>query len=221
MRWSTERVSEASGAWLELIREGEAELESRPRGSVVYAPGAPASDLLLLMSGRVGLFMRSPEGRSITLRMVDGGELFGHVALADEAYDSFAEALTDVRLYRIGREKLPALIERLPQLGLALLEDLGRHRLVVSLRLDEVAFKSVPARLASLLLDLARNHGHASPHATSLPRHSHRQLAEMINAYRETVTKVINQFRAERLLEIEQSTIRLLNMSKLEQLAQG
>jgi hypothetical protein len=43
----------------------------------------------------------------------------------------------------------------------------------------------------------------------------------MINAYRETVTKVINQFRAARLLEIDRSTITLVNMRGLEELAQG
>ena len=86
---------------------------------------------------------------------------------------------------------------------------IGRHRLAVSQRLDEVAFKSVPARLASLLLDMAQREGGAQP--ARLPRRSHRQLAEMINAYRETVTKVIKQFRAARLLEIDRSTITLLN----------
>jgi hypothetical protein len=43
----------------------------------------------------------------------------------------------------------------------------------------------------------------------------------MINAYRETVTKVINQFRDARLLEIERHTIMLLNLRRLEELAQG
>jgi DNA-binding transcriptional regulator YhcF (GntR family) len=54
-----------------------------------------------------------------------------------------------------------------------------------------------------------------------VPRHSHRQLAEMINAYRETVTKVINQFRDARLLEIDRSSITLVNVRRLEELAQS
>ncbi|MEO7909836.1 MAG: helix-turn-helix domain-containing protein, partial [Roseiflexaceae bacterium] len=77
----------------------------------------------------------------------------------------------------------------------------------------------VPARLASLLLDMAKSHD--GPQSSRLPRRSHRQLAEMINAYRETVTKVINQFRAARLLEIDRSFITLVNPRGLEELAQG
>jgi CRP/FNR family cyclic AMP-dependent transcriptional regulator len=186
------------------------------RGTQIYAPGQPARDLLVLNSGKVGLFLRSEEGRSLTLRMVEPGQIFGHVALADEAYDAYAEALSEVRVQRVDGDAARAAIAGHPSLGLALLEELGRYRQVVSERLDEVAFKSVPARLASLLLDLSQRHG-----GGSVPRHSHRQLAEQINAYRETVTKVINQFRAARLLEIENTTITLLNMRRLEELAQS
>lgn len=211
-----DRTADNAGAWQQLLQAGSS--ESRSRGSTIYAPGDEATDLLLLTHGRVGLFLRSPEGRSLTLRMVEPGQVFGHTALADNTYDSFAQTLGDVRFYRIPREKVVEMITNDPPLGLALVEELGRHRLLISQCLDEVAFKSVPARLASLLLDLARNHG---SHDWSLPRHSHRQLAEMINAYRETVTKVINQFRAARLLEIEQSTITLLNLRRLEELAQS
>ncbi len=117
------------------------------------------------------------------------------------------------------RAELRQLIEQDSDLGLRLLEDLGRYRLAVSRQLDEVAFKSVPARLASLLLDMSKREG--GTQTARVPRRSHRQLAEMINAYRETVTKVIKQFRAARLLEIDRSTITLLNRPGLEELAQG
>jgi CRP-like cAMP-binding protein len=210
--------TESTGVWGELAQARDA--ESYTRGSRIYAPDQEARDLMLLSSGQIALYLLSPEGRTLTLRVVEPGQLFGHVAVAGEgAYDTFAEALSRVRLYRIERAEVLRLIDKDPQLGLALLEDLGRHRLIVSQRLDEVAFKSVPARLASLLLDMARSQG--GPQSSRLPRRSHRQLAEMINAYRETVTKVINQFRAARLLEIDRSTITLVNLRGLEELAQG
>ena len=215
MRRNKDRAAESVGAWGELAQGRNA--ESHPRGSVIYTPDQPAQNLILLSSGQVGLHLLSDEGRALTLRVMQPGQLFGHVALAEAGpYDTFAEALTSVTLYRIQRNALPPMIEREPALGLALLEDLGRHRLEVSHRLDEVAFKSVPARLASLLLHM----GDASTSSERLPRRTHQQLAEMINAYRETVTKVINQFRDARLLDVDSSGIRLLNVSQLRKLAQ-
>lgn len=218
MRRKQDREVESVGAWGQLAQGRVA--ESHPRGTVIYAPDRAARDLLLLSSGQVALYLLSAEGRTLTLRVMEPGQLFGQVALAEDGvYDTFAEALTRVQFYRIDRAAVPPAIDRDPALALALLEDLAQHRQVVSRRLDEVAFKSVPARLASLLLDMARNQG--GPQPSRLPRRSHRQLAEMINAYRETVTKVINQFRAARLLEIDRSTITLVNWRGLEELAQG
>jgi CRP-like cAMP-binding protein len=218
MRRKRHEGNESVGSWGRLA-EGRA-VEDAARGTVLYAPDHQARDLWLLRGGQVALYLLSSEDRSLTLRVIDAGQLFGHVAVADGgSYDTFAEALTPVRVSRIPREAALQQIEQEPQLAIDLLEDLGRHRLALSRRLDEVAFKSVPARLASVLLDLAQPQG--SDPAVQLPRRSHRQLAEMINAYRETVTKVINQFRSARLLEIDRSTITLLNRPGLEELAQS
>jgi CRP-like cAMP-binding protein len=219
MRRKKNQGIESVGIWERLARERD--IEDRQRGTVIYAPNQPAEELLLLRSGQVALYLLSPEGRTLTLRVLEPGQLLGLVAVADGGtYDTFAEALTPVRFSRIGRGEVLRLIEHDTDLALLLLEDLGRHRMAVSRRLDEVAFKSVPARLASLLLDMAKRE-EGGPQPARLPRRSHRQLAEMINAYRETVTKVIKQFRAARLLEIDRSSITLLNRSGLEELAQG
>ncbi len=205
-------------AWSTLIAGRSS--ERAERGTLIYTPDDSAGDLFVLQSGTVSLHLRSGEGRTMTLRMIEAGQVFGHVGAGDAThYDTFAEANSPVQYVRISRDELADLLARTPELGIALVEDMALHRAVISRRLDEVAFKSVPARLASLLLDLARRHG--GPHAASVPRHSHRQLAEMINAYRETVTKVINQFRDARLLEIDRSSITLVNVRRLEELAQS
>lgn len=218
MRRNIGHVAEEVGPWGQLATARDP--IGYVRGSVIYTPDQPAGDLLLLGSGQVALHLMSDEGRALTLRVVEPGQLLGQIALASSgSYDTFAEALTPVTLYRIPRREVLALIERDPALGLALIEDLGNHRQSVSHLFDEVAFKSVPARLATLLLGMAQSDGDALP--SRVPRRSHRQLAERINAYRETVTKVINQFRAARLLEIDRSFITLLNPRGLEDLAQG
>lgn len=218
MRRKQERIAGSVGRWGHLA-QGRS-VERYARGTTIYTPDQAAQDVLLLNSGQIALYLLSPERRTLTLRVIEPGQLFGHVAIAEEStYNTFAETLTPVQVYRIARNDVRALADRDPTLMLALIEDLGQHRLTISRRLDEVTFKSVPARLASLLLDMARSQG--GPQPSRLPRRSHRQLAEMINAYRETVTKVINQFRAARLLEIDRSTITLVNWRGLEELAQG
>jgi CRP/FNR family transcriptional regulator, cyclic AMP receptor protein len=218
MRRKKNQDIDSVGVWGQIAQGRD--VEPAARGKIIYSPDQPGQELLLLRSGQVALYLLSPEGRTLTLRVVEPGQLFGHVAIGDGGlYDTYAEALTPMRFSRISRGEVLGLVERDGPLALLLLEDLGRHSLAISRRLDEVTFKSVPARLASVLLDLAEPEGSAQ--TARLPRRSHRQLAEMINAYRETVTKVIKQFRAARLLEIDRSTITLLNRPRLEELAQG
>lgn len=208
----------ATGKWQKLTVGIPA--ESIARGKQIYTPDQPADALFVLVSGQVSLYLMEAERRPLTLRVLGPGQLFGQVAAAGtDQYDSFAEALTPVRFVRIARADVARQMAGDGELALALLEDLGEYRLIVSRKIEEVAFKSVPARLASVLLDMAAQPD--DPHSTVMPRRSHRQLAEMINAYRETVTKVINQFAAARLLEIDRYTITLINRTRLEELAQG
>ena len=217
MRRNHSRTTEEVGVWGQLVTRRSA--RAYARGALIYTPDAQADEVVLVSSGQVGLHLISDEGRALTVRVVKPGQLCGQIALAGGTYDTYAEALTPVTVYRIPRADVQAHVERDPALGLALLEDLLSHRQAISHLFDEVAFKSVPARLATLLLDLAQSEGDTLP--SRVPRRSHRQLAERINAYRETVTKVINQFRAARLLEIDHSFITLLNPRGLEELAQG
>ncbi len=211
-----DRSAETPGRWGELIAGHDA--ESIERKTLIYTPGSAADALFVLVSGQVDLYLRSDEGRMLTLQSVLPGHVFGTVALAnDGGYDTYAQATGQSRLYRILSAQAAAIAEANPALGMSLMQELTQYRAVVSHRIDEVAFKSVPARLASLLLELASGQGSAM----SVPRHSHRQLAEMINAYRETVTKVFNQFRDARLLEVDRSTITLVNLRRLQELAQG
>jgi CRP-like cAMP-binding protein len=192
------------------------------RHSTIYTPTQPAHALYLLQAGQVSLQMVSAENRVLTVKVVEPGQIFGHSALDGGArYDTYAEALKPVRVLAVPRPAVIAALHANPALGPALIELLGQHRLTVSRRIDEVAFKSVPARLASVLLEMSEDQPTGARPEQRVPRRTHQQLAEMINAYRETVTKVINQFRDARLLDIDGSGITLLNPSRLRELSQS
>lgn len=216
------RLAQQQALWKWLEPYGS--VQSFRRHSFIYTPSQSVHALYLLQSGQVSLQMLSANGRVLTLWVVEAGQVFGHSVLAgSRTYDTFAEAVKPTRIVAVPRESVLQALASEPALGLALIEELGQHRLMVSRRLNEVAFKSVPARLASLLLDMADANDEqlVNEQPSRLPHRTHQQLAEMINAYRETVTKVINQFRAAQLLDIDRSGITLLNLARLRELAQG
>ena len=203
--------------WDELERRGVT--RRYIKGGIIYAPDEPATELYLIKEGRVALNLLSHEGRTLTVRVVRAGEIFGHAALlSDGTFDTFAEALRPTTVATVRRDMLEELMIAHPALALGLMDDLGRHSQALSSRLGSVAFKSVPARLASVLLELAQPSGRET---TTAGRWTHQELADMINAYRETVTKVLNQFRGAKLIEMDRQGVTLLNVPGLQELAQG
>ncbi|GAC1637213.1 MAG: Crp/Fnr family transcriptional regulator [Herpetosiphon sp.] len=188
------------------------------KGGVIYVPDESATELFVIRQGRVALNLLSSEGRTLTIRVVKAGELFGHAALlSDATFDTFAQALEPTTVSIVRRDDLDTLMQQRPALALALMDDLGRHSQRLSQRLGSVAFKSVPARLASILLELAQ---WAGRDGVTTGRWTHQELADMINAYRETVTKVLNEFRSAHLIDMDRQGMTLLNVAALREVAQ-
>lgn len=206
-----------SRRWDELERRGVT--RRFIKGGTIYMPDEPAAELYFIKEGRVALNLLSPEGRTLTVRVVKAGEIFGHAALlSDGTYDTFAQTLRPTTVAAVRRDDLEALMRDRPALALTLMDDLGRHSRALSRRLENVAFKSVPARLATLLLELAQP-AERDEYADA-GRWTHQELADMINAYRETTTKVLNQFRAAHLIDVNRAGVTLLDISGLRKVAQ-
>ncbi|MBI4236174.1 MAG: Crp/Fnr family transcriptional regulator, partial [Chloroflexi bacterium] len=160
------------------------------RGQVLYVPGKTGEMLFLLKRGRVQLYGLSPDGRKFIIAVLEPETFFGDMTLLGQAMAStFAEAVEDSTVCMMTRDDVEALILRKPQVSLRLLEVLGRRLLEAEDRLQEVAFKRVPARVASLLLRLAAQEGGREIHL------SHQEIAEMLGIYRETATNALDHLK--------------------------
>jgi CRP-like cAMP-binding protein len=133
-------------------------------------------------------------------------------------HDSFAEAMTECTIGVIGRDALRDILRQYPQISLRFMELMGQRLRETENKLTDIAFKSVPQRLASVLLSLA-SEVDTSGAAPSVVRYTHQQLAEMIGSYRETVTKAMGEFRDAGLIRIDEDAIRLSDLDGLERLA--
>ena len=80
-------------------------------------------------------------------------------------------------------------------------------------RLEDMAFKGIPARLAALLLRLREEQG------DKIYGYSHQDLSEAVGTYRETTTQILNKFKADNLIKIGRKQIEVLDPDGLEMLA--
>lgn len=195
------------------------QVASYPSGHIFHLPNETGTHVFFLQQGRVRIYKVSPEGRALTLLVLHPPGLFGEMALIGAGmHDTCAEAMTDCTVARIEREALRNFLGRYPAAAIDLMELMGSRLRTMEQRLADIAFKSVPQRLAALLLDLAGDPtDNAAP--MKIVRYTHQQLAEMIGAYRETVTKALGDMREANLIQVIDDAIILTDPAQLRRLA--
>lgn len=192
-----------------------------PSGQIFFAPEESGDRLFLLRRGRVRIYKLSPEGRALTLLILEPSSLFGEMALSDGwLHDTFAESMTDSSIGTIGRDELRRVLNAYPAVSLRFMNVMSQRLRALERKLTDIAFKSVPQRLATVLLSLAdTRESHSDPAVPpAVVRYTHQQLAEMIGSYRETVTKAIGEFREAGLIRVEEDAIFLTDLARLREL---
>ncbi|MGD9892778.1 MAG: Crp/Fnr family transcriptional regulator, partial [Dehalococcoidia bacterium] len=185
------------------------------RGRVFYTPGETGEVLFVLKQGRVNVYRVTADGRKLITETIGPGTIFGEMSLIGQGMrGSFAEAATDCTLCVMSRADLEYILATHPQVALRLVETLAARLESAEERLETLAFKGVPARLAETLLRLA------GPDGAEIAGVTHQDLAELIGAYRETTTKILNEFRARGLIDLHRLRIRILDPNSLRRLAE-
>lgn len=194
-----------------------------PAGQIFHSPDEYGEQLFVLRSGQVRLYKLSAEGRALTLALLEAVTIFGEMTLVGQwMHDTFAEAVTECTIGIIDREALRQILQNYPKVALSFMEIMGQRLQAMENKLADIAFKSVPQRLASVLLGLTELNGETIT-TTGVPpavaRYTHQQLAEMVGSYRETVTKAMGEFREAGLIRVEDETVYITDLEQLQRLA--
>ena len=209
------------------IDEGEmrrlverATLREFGRGSVILHPDEPQERVYVIKEGRVKISRYSPDGREQILALLGPGDIFGELALVGEAEPVHAEAFEDALLCALSRDDMAALLRRRPELMLHLLRTLAERLRAAEEEIADLVFRTVPGRLAALLLRLAEASGQRDGSRLRLAlRLTHQDIASMIGATRETVTATVSRLRAAGLIATEGRRIVILDPEGLRRLS--
>ena len=191
-------------------------------GEFLYVPTDLNETIYVLRSGRVRLYRRGPEGREFTLSMVEGGTIFGELALTTQGTrDAYAQCMEDSEITVLRRADVERLIVEKPQVGLSLIRLLGERLSTYERRLEDLGLKEVPARLASLILLLIEGEGLRTRTGYKIPtRYTHQHLGAMIGANREAVTRAFTQLREGGMVETKNRFIHVRDIEALERAAE-
>jgi CRP-like cAMP-binding protein len=190
-------------------------------GGLVTSPDIDDERLYIVKRGRVRLYRLTPDGKQLTLDILDKGRIVGRMSwLAQELTDVYAEAIEDAVVCSFTPLELQRLIDRFPSIGINIIRYLS-DRLAASEREREVmAFRSVEQRLATRLLELAERFGLPEGSGKAIDaRLTQQELADMIGTSRETLATTVSSLRERGVLEMQNQRVVIRDMERLRELS--
>ncbi len=178
------------------------------KGRILFVKNSPGSDLYLIASGKVRIFIHSDIGQEIAITSFGPGEYFGELSLLDGLPRS-AGAQTQERtvLYILNRSDFLRLLESNSQMAIHLLEMISKRMRHTVSYAEGLAFYDVPGRVALLLLNFSRQNDGKKSSTDLTVRISQSELASHVAASREMVNRVLSFFRSQGLIQTKGQTI--------------
>jgi CRP/FNR family cyclic AMP-dependent transcriptional regulator len=194
---------------------------SYPPGAFLFRQGEPAAHVFVLTEGEVAVVSPARAGAEQVHSIVGSGELLGELALlANGRRTAGARATSPTVAWAIARDAFWAFLDATPSGSSALLRLVAERLAAREALIDDLLSLDVKGRLAKALLGLAERHGRPSKEGGTVIslRLTHRDLAGMVGASRENVSRALAAFRNRGLVDYDTSAIRLLDPAALRRL---
>lgn len=160
------------------------------RGQLVCAMGDPGDTLIVVVSGRVKVAVRSADGGELTLVVVGPGGTLGEVSVADGGPRSAdVETLEDSRLLFVPRERVADVCARVPSAAQALATSVAVTVRRLTEATSDLVFLDLPRRVAKALLSQPRDRA-----GVIWPPLTQEQLAHHAAGTRQSVNAALRGF---------------------------
>ncbi|MBC7214384.1 MAG: Crp/Fnr family transcriptional regulator [Burkholderiaceae bacterium] len=187
------------------------------RNEVLCSKGEAAHALYVLLEGQLRVFEIGPDGREVGLNYLLPPTVFGELAVIDDSPRSaHVVAVTPSRVAAVPKGALMQVMRASPDAAMALVRHLTAMVRRLSSNQNLLALPTVQQRVAAVLLNLAQKQPQAPWLVPSLP--PQKELAMMVKASRETVSRVLNRFADDGLLRKEGKRLLLLQPEALQAL---
>ena len=215
-----------SGFFCDLPRPSLEDLErikyasAYPQGSVLFVEGQSARGVYIICSGRVKLSTTSRDGKTLILRMAQPGEVLGlHATVSGKPYELTAETLQPCQLDFIKRDDFLRFLQNHADACLNAAQHLSQncqdaYEMIRSLGLSH----SVSEKVARLLLEWAADGESTKEGIRIKVSLTHEEMAQLVGTSRETVTRVLGEFREKHLAQLRGSTLMIQDKAGLEKL---
>jgi CRP-like cAMP-binding protein len=183
----------------------------------LFAEGEPGDRLYIIVSGKVKIGRRSPDGRENLLTIMGPSDMFGELSIFDPGpRTSTATTITEVCAVSMDRDALRAWIADRPEIAERLLRVLARRLRRTNNNLTDLIFTDVPGRVAKQLLHLAQKFGAQEDGAMRVTHDmTQEEIAQLVGASRETVNKAMADFAHRGWIRLEGKSVVISDSERL------
>jgi CRP-like cAMP-binding protein len=189
------------------------------KGETIFSEGDVANGFYVVDRGKVKIYKISFEGKEQIIHIFGPGEPFGEVPMFEgKHFPAHAVAMEESSVIFFPRSSFVHLIQTNPSLALNMLAVLSRRLRGLTVMVEDLSLREVPARLASHLLYLSNSQRGAQQFKLDLPKG---QLAGLLGTIPETMSRIISKMVKNGFIQIEGSVITILDRDALVELSQG
>lgn len=184
-------------------------------GDFIFREGDRPEWFCIVERGNVKMVKHSPSGKEFIIAVFGRGEMFGEVAVFDNApYPASAQAASEATVLGIRREDFLRFLERNPSVSLKIINVLGARLREAHNRLRDLASERVEQRVASILLMLCAKLGPTLPF-------TRQEVADMTGTTVETAIRVMSRLRESGVIRSSRGKIVVLDQERLRLLSEG
>ena len=182
-----------------------------PSGTVLFEASGPCQAFPLLLSGSVRVSRAGANGRELQLYRVAPGEsciITSSCLLGQNAYPARGVADGSLTAVVLPRALFSQLIELHPPFRVYIFNLFGDRLTELMQLVEEVAFRKLDQRLATLLLAKGE-----------VIQATHQNLADELGSVREIISRLLKSFQDQGMLELGREQIKILDAKALRGIA--
>lgn len=192
-----------------------------PPHSILFSEGEAARGVYLLCHGSVKVSMASGDGKTLIMHVAHAGEAMGLASVvAGHEYRLSAETLEPTQVKFIKRDDFVRLLEQFGSICRSACAQLAVQSEHDNEQIRSIALShSAAEKLAHLILGWCDESGRPSEEGTRLQvLMTHQDISQLIGTSRETVTRLLKEFRDRQIIAVKGSTLTVRNRTALEAL---
>jgi len=194
---------------------------SYPAGALLFVEGQKARGVYILCHGSAKLTTTNREGKTLILKIAHEGDIIGlDSVISDRDYEFTLETLHASQVAFVGREDFLRFLRTHGDACLYAAQHLSRdcHSAYSSIRSIGLCH-SVAGKVARVLLEWSAEARTADGTIRIKQTLTHEEMAQLIGSSRETVTRILGDFRKRHLIELNGATLLVRNQAALAALA--